>query len=322
MSIPRSPVVAERAAVRTRRLTKRYGGVAALTGIDLVVPEGAVCVLAGPNGAGKTTLTRILLDVVVADEGSAEVFGFDTHRSAALVRAHIGSVPERDDAAYGWMRVDDLIRYHAAYHHAWDATYALELARLFDLRGDARMSALSKGQQRRVQLLLAMAHCPPLLLLDEPTDGLDPLVRDRTLAALADHMARFPTTLLISTHQVHETERLCDYLCVLQRGRITAQLSRDSLRRGLLRYRLEVPPGWSGAQQLDGELVDVAGSGRELSWTVWGEEKRVVASLTAAGAAVRRVDALTLQDAVLALLEHTEPAPVPVPETSAMAVAV
>jgi ABC-2 type transport system ATP-binding protein len=323
MSIPKSPVGGTRAAVRTHSLSKRYGSAPALIDVDLAVPEGAVCVLAGPNGAGKTTFVRILLDVTVADSGSAEVFGLDTHRSAPMVRAHIGCVPERDDSAYGWMRVADLIRYHAAFHRSWDAAYASELARLFEIRGDARMASLSKGQQRRVQLLLAMAHCPPLLILDEPTDGLDPLVRDRTLAALADHMARLPTTLLISTHQVHETERLCDHLCVLQRGRVEVQLSRESLRRGLRRYWLEVPAGWNGAAELDGDLVHAAGGGRELAWTVWGDESRITASLGASGAAVRRIDALTLQEAVLALLEHTESAPVPAPgQPSAMAVAV
>jgi ABC-2 type transport system ATP-binding protein len=322
MSIPRDAVVAGNVAIRTRRLTKRYASVAALSDVELAVPEGAVCVLAGPNGAGKTTLIRILLDLTVADEGTAEVFGLDTHRCAPHVRAHIGLVPERDDAAYGWMRVADLIGYHAAYYHAWDESYASELKRLFDIRSDARMSALSKGQQRRVQLLLAMAHCPPLLVLDEPTDGLDPLMRDRTLAALADHMARFPTTMLISTHQVHEIDRLCDHVCVLQRGSIEAQIDRDTLRRSLKRYWIELPGEGHGAPRVDGHIVSAAGSGREVAWTVWGDEACVNASLRAAGVSVRRTDTLTLQEAVLVLLEHTESAPVPAAETFPMAVAV
>jgi ABC-2 type transport system ATP-binding protein len=286
------------------------------------VPEGAVCVLAGPNGAGKTTLLRILLDLTVADGGSAEVFGLDTHRSAAHVRAHIGLVPERDDAAYGWMRVADLIAYHASFYPAWDESYAGELKQLFDIRSDARMNALSKGQQRRVQLLLAMAHCPPLLLLDEPTDGLDPLMRDRTLAALAEHLARFPTTVLISTHQVHELDRICDHLCVLQRGRIEAQLDRDTLRRSLKRYWIEQAAGAQIAAHVDGFIVGSSGSGREIALTVWGDEARVVASLHGGGVVVRRVDTLTLQDAVLAMLEHTESAQSRGAESLPMAVAV
>jgi ABC-2 type transport system ATP-binding protein len=300
--LPRQLETAVRAAVRTRALRKRWGSAVALAGVDITVPEGAVYVLAGPNGAGKTTLLKVLLDITVADSGTAEVFGLDTHTDAARARAQIGYVPEREESAYSWMRVADLIRYHAGYYAAWDASYASELARLFELRPRARLGELSKGQQRRVQLLLAMAHRPPLLVLDEPTDGLDPLVRERTLAALADHLARFPTTLLISTHQVHETERLCDHLCVLRAGAVQAQLSRADLRRRLRRYALDVPAGWAGAPALDGAVIQREGAAREIALTVWGDEGHVSARLRAADATIRHVSPLTLQDATVVLL--------------------
>jgi len=289
-------------AVRTRSLVKRFGSTTALAGVDLDVPEGAVYVLVGRNGVGKSTTLNVLLDFVVADSGTAEVFGLDTHANGARVRAHVGYIPERHDVPYHWMRVGALMRYHAAYYPAWDAAYAGELARMFNLRPDARYGKLSKGQKRSVQLVLALAHRPPLLVMDEPTDGLDPVRRDETLSTIAAHIAQFPTTILVSTHQVHEIERLGDHLGLARAGRIEAQFSRDALRRQLQKYRIEVPAGWSGVPAMDDVVIRRNGGGRELAWTIWGEESSVTARLQSAGASVRQVEPLTLADAALALL--------------------
>ena len=291
------------AAIRTRGLTKRYGAVAALGGVDMVVPEGAVYVLVGPNGAGKSTTLKVLLDLVVADSGSAEVLGLDTRRDGPRVRAQIGYVPERQDSVYGWMRVRDMLAYHAAYYAGWDAGYTEELSRLFELRPEARFGQLSKGQQRRVQLLLALAHHPPVLLLDEPTDGLDPVMRDEVLSALAGHLARFPTTIVVSTHQVHEPERLADRLGVMRAGRIEAELDRDAIRRRLRAYRIELPAAWAEPEELRDAVLRRTGMGREVAWTILGDEADVAARLRSAGAVVRSSEPLTLADAALALLQ-------------------
>ena len=291
-------------AVSTRSLSKRYGRIAALDAVSLSVPEGSVYVLVGPNGAGKSTTLKVLLDVVVADSGSAEVMGLDTRTQAARVRAHIGFVPERDEVGYGWLRVGAMMRYHAAFYGSWDDGYAAELSRVFALRTDMKLGRLSKGQQRRVQLLLALAHHPPVLLMDEPTDGLDPLMREETLGVLAGHMARFPTTILLSTHQVHEAERLGDHLGVMSGGRLEVQVSRESLRRCLRRYQFEIPTGWAASPVLDQAVVRRNGSQREVAWTVWGEEADILEQLREGGATVRLVEPLSLADATLALLER------------------
>lgn len=291
-------------AVTTQSLVKRFGGAIALAGVDLAVPEGSVYVLVGRNGVGKTTTINVLLDLVVADSGTAEVFGLDTHTDGARVRAHVGYVPERHDVLYHWMRVGTLMRYHAAYYPAWDAAYADELSRLFGIRADAKFGKLSKGQKRGVQLVLALAHRPPLLVMDEPTDGLDPVMRDEALSAIAAHMARFPTTILVSTHQVHEIERLGDHLGLARGGRIAAQFSRDALRRYLRNYHIGVSDGWEGAPEMDDVVIRRNGSGREVAWTIWGEESDVTERLRGAGATVRQVEPLTLEDAALSLLSH------------------
>lgn len=289
-------------AVETHGLAKRFGSRVALDGVDLRVPEGAVYVLVGPNGSGKTTTLRILLDLVRADAGWGAVLGYDTVAEGSRARALAGYVPERQDAGYSWMKVQQLLEHHASYRRNWDPAYAVHLMERLEVRDHTRFGKLSKGEARRVQLVMALAHRPPVLFLDEPTDGLDPVMRDQALALLSDHVAETGATLLISTHLVYEVEGLGDHLGVLRDGALRAQLDRETLRSKLRRYTLEVPDGWGGVDALSDRVVRTGGSGRELAWTVWGDEADVLERLKAGGATVRDVDPLTLEEAAVALL--------------------
>lgn len=293
-------------AVETHGINKQFGDQVALSDVSLQVPVGAVYLLVGPNGAGKSTTLKILLDLMHADQGTAEVFGLDTRARAPEVRANIGYVPERPDWGYGWMRVGRLLEHHSLYYPTWDAGYAEKLAHKFELRMDRKMGVLSKGQARRVHLTMALAHRPPLLLLDEPTDGLDPLMRDETLGVLADHLGETETTVVLSTHHVEEVERLADHIAVLRSGRLRAQMSREDLDAGLRRYRVEVPENWSGVASLDGSVLRRVTGPREVQWTVWGPEADVVQKLSAASGTVREVARLSLLDATLALLNPND----------------
>ncbi len=292
-------------AARTRGLCKRFGTQTALDGLEMTVPEGAVYVLVGPNGAGKTTTLRALLDLTVMDDGTAEVFGLPCVERGADVRARIGFVPDSQDFPYGGLSVDALLAHHATYYPAWDESYAGELGRQMAIDGRQRYGGLSKGEARRVQLVMALAHRPPLLLMDEPTDGLDPLAQDRFQALLADHLADTPTTVLISTHRVHEIEGLGDCLGVLRDGRLVAQLERQRLER-LVRVRAEVPEGWAGGALLPLPVIRRGGRGREIAWTVWGESAAASAAFADAGATVRQVERLTLEESTRALLAMPE----------------
>ena len=289
-------------AVETHGLAKRFGSRIALSGLDLVVPEGAVYVLVGPNGSGKTTTLRVLLDLVRADSGRATVLGRDSVEEGPSARAVAGYVPERQDAGYGWMKVQQLLQHHASYRTGWDPAYAAALMERLEVRDHTKFGKLSKGEARRVQLVLALAHRPPVLLLDEPTDGLDPVMRDEALALLSDHVAETGATLLVSTHLVYEVEGLGDHLGVLREGRLRAQLDRETLRAKLRRYTLEVPDGWGGIPSLEDRRVRTSGSGREVAWTLWGNEPEVLEQVRSAGATVRDVDPLTLEEAAVALL--------------------
>jgi ABC-2 type transport system ATP-binding protein len=288
--------------IETRDLVKRFGADVALDRVTLQVPEGAVYVLVGPNGAGKSTIFRMLLDLARPDGGHASLLGADPRVRGAALRATTGYVPEHHTWGHPWMSVGAMLAHHATYFRTWDTEYAAQLARGFGLRSDRRVGALSKGQGRRVHLVMALAHRPRILLLDEPTDGLDPVMLDETLALLADHLASSPTTVLLSTHQVGDVDRLVDHVGVMRHGRLILQATRDVLHRSLRRYRAEVPAWWQGVPALDGSVLRRARLGREIQWSVWGEERAVVERLSDSGAVVRDVAPLTLNDAALTLL--------------------
>jgi ABC-2 type transport system ATP-binding protein len=288
-------------AVTTHGISKRYGRETALDDVNLRVPEGAVYVLVGANGAGKSTTLKVLMNLERADAGTAEIHGLDTVRRGPEARAQVGYVPERPDHGYRWMTGRGLLTHVAAYYPTWDHPYADRLSLAFGLRLDRRIATLSKGESRRLQLVLALAHRPPVLLLDEPTDGLDPVVRSRTLSLLAEHLADSPTTILISTHQIHELESLADHVGVLRDGRLVAQMSRDTLQRTVGRYRVEVPVGWQATREL--QVAGVRSNGvREAQWTLVGDQRELIDRLTLAGAHVHEVQPLALADAALAFL--------------------
>lgn len=289
-------------AVATHELSKRYGREPALDRVDVRVPEGVVYVLVGVNGAGKSTLFKVLMNLDPPSAGTAEVFGLDTGRQGPEVRAQVGYVPERQDAPYRSMTCADLLRHAAVFYPEWDHTYADHLTRSLGVRPQRRVGGLSKGETRRLQLVLALAHRPPLLLLDEPTDGLDPVVRRRTLTVLAEHLADAPTTVLISTHNLHELESLADHVGVLRDGRLVAQMPREEIQRTVRSYQLEVPDGWEAPRELQATGVRRSSAGRDVRCTLVGEEREITRRLAAAGARVRQVSKLPIEDAALAFL--------------------
>lgn len=289
-------------AASTHALLKRYSRLHAIKDVDLQVPTGAVYLLVGSNGAGKSTTIKILLDLVRPTSGTAEVLGLDPQRDPGLVRANVGYVPEQLEWGYGWMRVGRLLEHHARYFPSWDWAYARQLTHTFDLKLDQKMGTLSKGQGRRVHLAMSLAHRPPMLILDEPTDGLDPVMRDDTIGALIAHLADTPTTVLLCTHHVAEFDQFADHIGMLQEGELRAQLRVSDLHRLLRRYRAEIPTDWHGATLFGSHALRRTTEARELEWTVFGDETDVVTRLHAAGASVREVAPISLSDATLALM--------------------
>jgi ABC-2 type transport system ATP-binding protein len=212
------------------QLTRRFGARAALSSVDLRVPRGSVYGLVGANGAGKTTLIKHILGLLQAESGTVRVFGLDPVREPVGVLSRIGYLSEENDLP-GWMRVDELMRYSRALYPGWDDAYAEELRRMFALDAVARIKTLSKGQKARAGLLVALAYRPDLLVLDEPSSGLDPIVRRDILAAIIRTVAHEGRTVLFSSHLLDEVDQVADHVTMISRGRIVLSGRLDELKR-------------------------------------------------------------------------------------------
>src|SRR5438477_3071990 len=205
--------------VHVSDLTRRFGGRTALDSVSLALPRGAVYGLVGANGAGKTTLIKHILGLLRAERGSVRVFGLDPVAEPVAVLSRLGYLSEENDLP-GWMRVDELIRYTSAFYPKWDDAYAEELRRAFALDPAAKIKDLSRGQKARMGLLIALAHRPELLVLDEPSSGLDPIVRRDILGAVIRTIADEGRTVLFSSHLLDEVEEVADHVTMIVSGRI------------------------------------------------------------------------------------------------------
>src|SRR5215470_92709 len=248
---------ASEAVIDIKGVTRRFGARRALDDVSLTVPGGSVFGLVGANGAGKTTLIKHVLGLLRAASGSVRVFGRDPVADPAGVLGRVGYLAEENDLP-GWMRVDELLRYTRAFYPRWDDAYAEELRRTFELPPAARVGNLSKGQRARVGLLIALAYRPELLVLDEPSSGLDPLVRRDILGAIVRTVADEGRTVLFSSHLLDEVERVADHVALLDRGRVAFCAALDDLkdnhRRVTLRFEqpTERPPMLVGAISFEG----------------------------------------------------------------------
>jgi len=210
-------------------LTRRFGTTTALASVSLALPRGAVYGLVGANGAGKTTLIKHILGLLRAESGSVRVFGLDPVANPVAVLSRIGYLSEENDLP-GWMRVDELIRYSRAFYPAWDDAYAEELRQAFALDPSSRIGTLSKGQKARAGLLVALAHRPELLVLDEPSSGLDPIVRRDILGAVIRTIADEGRTVLFSSHLLQEVEQVADHVTMIHKGKIALSAPLEAIR--------------------------------------------------------------------------------------------
>ena len=205
--------------IQVSDLTRHFGGKTALASVTLSLPRGGVYGLVGANGAGKTTLIRHLLGLLRAEHGTVRVFGRDPTTDPVGVLSRIGYLSEDNDLP-GWMRVGELMKYTRAFYPAWDEDYAEELRRAFELSPRAKIKHLSKGQKARAGLLVALAYRPELLVLDEPSSGLDPIVRRDIVGAILRTIADEGRTVLFSSHLLDEVEQVADHVTMIDKGRV------------------------------------------------------------------------------------------------------
>ncbi len=200
-------------------LTKRFGNKEVLRDLDLELTPGQVTVLLGPNGAGKSTLMRLALGLLRPDSGSISVHGHDPLAKSALVRRQTGFVPDTPDV-YPWMTAKDLCRFLRPQYPGWDQHHADELLELLRVPLTTPFKSMSRGEGMKTMLVAALAPRPPLLLLDEPFAGLDPLVRDEVLQGIISALREGERTVLCSTHDLEIAARIADRVAVLAHGQI------------------------------------------------------------------------------------------------------
>ncbi len=270
--------------VDIRRITRHFGSKAALDDVSLTVPRGGVFGLIGGNGAGKTTLIKHILGLLKAQTGSVRVFGLDPVENPVGTLGRIGYLSEDRDLP-DWMHVGELMRYTQAFFPNWDTAYAAELREAFDLDTSAKIKNLSRGQRARTGLLVALAHRPELLVLDEPSSGLDPVVRRDILGAIIRTIAEEGRTVLFSSHLLDEVERVADRVAIIHQGRIllTAPMDeiKDTHRRLTLRFNQSIdrPPSLVGTLSFEGQ-------GSEWTYVCNGESDQLRRAAEAMGATV------------------------------------
>lgn len=287
-------------AIRIRDLQWTAGREFAIRDLSMRVPTGAIYGFLGPNGSGKTSTIRCLLGMQAPDAGSIEVLGHAIPDKAPAALARIGYVPERLHL-YGRLTVEESIRFHAAFFASFDHAEAERLRARFALRETQKVGALSKGEAGKLMMLLALAQRPELLVLDEPTDGLDPVIRRDVLAALVEFVEERRATVLISSHLVHEQERICDWVGVMDGGRLLAEMPMQEFRSGI--KRLRVSGDAAATAPFPCTLLSRGASGPHLqTWVVRGWQPEMHEWFARAGAELRDVEDLDLEESFVELL--------------------
>ncbi len=222
------------AVIETDRLTKRYGDARGIEDISLSVSRGEVFGFLGPNGAGKTTTIRTLLDLLHPTSGSARLFGLDSRRDSLAIRARLGNLP--GEFACDPRRTGrELVTLFAQLRGMRGLGRAAELAERFHADLDRPVGHLSRGNRQKIGLIQALFHAPELLILDEPTGGLDPLMQEEFHKLVAEERAR-GATILLSSHDLDEVQRLCDRVAIIRDGRLVAVEDVAELTRRRFRH--------------------------------------------------------------------------------------
>ena len=205
-------------AIEIKNLNKKFRSTLAVNNLSLAIPEGCIFGLLGPNGAGKTTTIKLLLNLIRPSSGSAKVLGVEANKLDSKTLQKIGYVSENQELP-SWMRLRSFLSFCEAIHWNWDQKLAEELVEGFSLDRHQKIGQMSRGMQMKVALISVLAYHPELLILDEPFSGLDPLTRDELIRGLIDFTTNNKWTVLMSSHDIYEVERLADRIAFVNQGR-------------------------------------------------------------------------------------------------------
>jgi len=286
--------------IETQDLKKAFGRQPAVDGLNLRVPSGSIFGFLGKNGAGKTTTIELLLNIVKPSSGHATVFGVpiaDTLRSTEI-RKRIGFVSE-DKGLFPYMTVEQIIRFTRSFFPSWRDDLERRYLEMFNLPLKKKVGDLSKGTGSKLMLLLAVARGADLLILDEPTDGLDPAAVDEVLKELVSLAASSGITIFFSSHQLPEVEQIAEHVCIIDRGKSIVEGALDDLKAQYQRIQVVVdrelnePVRW-----VDG-VVKVRQEGRTLSLLVSRNVEAILAQIRSLPGASTEQFPVSLKDIFL-----------------------
>lgn len=223
--------------IETEGLTKTYGTHAALQNLNMQVPAGCVYGLLGRNGAGKTSTLRILMNLIRPSNGEVKVLGHAPAQLPLHLRQQIGYSSDSMQLI-PWLRVDELLAYNGAFYPTWDRDYVQQWLKRLELDSRKRVFGLSRGDRQKLALILAIGHRPRLLILDEPAGGLDPLARKEFLESMIELIHESGTTIVISSHQMSDLERIADQIGLVVKGQMRLEMPLEDLKARCRRVSL------------------------------------------------------------------------------------
>ena len=278
--------------IEVRDLVKTFDGFRALDGLSMTVPRGAVYGMVGPNGAGKSTLLRCLTGIYRQDAGTIRMEGEPVYENPA-VKSRIAYIP--DDVFYfRSASVRDMAEFYAGVCPRFDFGRYEKLRRAFELDEKQPLRRFSKGMQKQAAFWLAMSMAPDLLVLDEPVDGLDPVMRRQVWGLVMADVADRGTTVIVSSHNLRELEDVCDHVGILDHGKVLLERSLSDLQENIVKVMIALPEGRSLPQDLN--ILHDAASGRMHTLILRGDADTLQAYLAAAQPQYMDIVPLTLEE--------------------------
>jgi ABC-2 type transport system ATP-binding protein len=287
-------------AIQMQGVSKRFGEFE-LKDIDLELETGRIMGFVGPNGAGKSTTIRILMGLMHQDKGRCLVLGHTMPEQQIAAKQQIGFVSE-DMRLYKAGTLDWHMSFIASIYPGWDEDYARTLIERFELRRSQKLHRFSHGERVKAMLLLALARRPRLLVLDEPTTGLDPVARHEVLGELMEVLRDEDRTILFSSHNTQDVEQMSDQITFIDRGRIVESRDKESYLEGWRRLRLELPPDLALPDIAN--VVEAQRDGRQAIVTVNDYEATLGSVFEQGGATVQAIEQLTLEEIFIANVKH------------------
>ena len=289
-------------AIRTDKLVRIYSKLRAVDELSLNVPRGGIYGFLGRNGAGKTTTIRILLGLARPTAGGATVLGFAIGREQVAILERTGYVSETK-ILYGGLTARELVRFTRGFYPNWSSEAVAKYTRTFEIPMDRPFAKLSLGNRTKVCLLLALAQKADLLILDEPTSGLDPVGVDEFQRVVAEDLAGEGRTVLISSHQLADIERIADWVGLIDHGRLLLEARLDDIKS---QFRLITAAGTGLPQGKSADIVSVNSDGDFCKYVVRNNAEAFAAELRNQGATVTDVSPLGLREIFLELVRKEE----------------